>query len=115
VEGEIHDVKGIGTNTGYEFNLYYEKDSGNAGYFGSFTAEIGGKLHFKGKPVTLENGATGYFKGRSCGGSCSPSHFAWFQDKTLYTIDLKFAVNNKQDEEKIMTSIANSAIHGGAR
>lgn len=115
VEEKIHDIEGKGTNTSYEFNLYYEKDYGNAGYFGSFTGELGGNRHFKGKQVTLENGITGYFWGKSCGGSCSPSHFAWLQDKVLYSIELKIAVNNKLDEEKVMILIANSAIRGGSR
>jgi len=111
---DIHYVQGVGNPTKYEITLYYEQE-GDAGFLGYFSGEVGRKPIGKGKKVILENSINGYFKGKSCGGSCSPSQIDWLQDNVLYTMQLKLPVGTKSEEERVMRFVANSAIHGGAR
>src|SRR5437588_6741528 len=115
MENDIHFADGNGKRDKYEITLYYEKGAGDAAFVGHFTGEAIGKFHAKGKKVNLSNGVTGYFKRKSCGGSCSPSLIRWQQDNVLYTLQLKLAVKTEAEEEQVVTAVANSAIRGGAR
>ena len=114
-EGEIHFADGNGEHNKYSITLFYEESAGYAAFVGYFSGEAKGKTSFKGKKVELVNGITGYFKGKSCGGSCSPSQIEWSLDDVLYTLQLKIAVKSKDEEERALVMAANSAILGGAR
>ncbi len=115
VEKDIHFADGNGKRNKYEITLYYEEGARDAAFVGYFAGEAIGKFHAKGKKVNLADGVTGYFKRKSCGGSCSPSQMRWHQDNVLYTLQLKLAVKTEAEEEQAVTAAANSAIRGGAR
>ena len=115
-EMDAHFSQGEAKRNEYKFELYYEADYGDAGFLGYFAGEAGGLIHFwKGKKVLLVNGATGYFKRKTCGGSCSPSQIEWRQDNVLYTVQLKLPVKTESEEERAIVLAANSAISGGPR
>lgn len=115
IENNIHFAVGNGKLNKYEITLFYEEGAGYAAFVGYFAGEPIGKFQAKGKKVNLANGVTGYFKGKSCGGSCSPSQIRWQQDNVLYTLQLKLAVKTEAEEEHAVATAANSAIRGGAR
>ncbi len=91
-EREIHFVDGHGESGKYDIALYYEKNAGDAGFAGYFAGEAKGTVAFKEK-VKLEDGITGFFFGRSCGGSCSPSTIEWVENGILYTAQLQIEYN----------------------
>ncbi len=114
-ENDIHFSVGNGKHNKYEITLFYEEGAGYAAFVGFFSGEAIGKTNIRGKKIKLANGITGYFSGKSCGGSCSASQIKWRLDNVLYTLQLKLAVKSKDEEEKALTTAANSAILGGAR
>jgi hypothetical protein len=114
-EKDIHFAQGSAKPNGYEITLFYEEGAGYAAFVGYFAGEANGKLDTTKQKLNLANGITGYFKGKSCGGSCSPSQIQWLLGSTAYTIQLKLSVKTKAEEEQALISVANSAILGGAR
>lgn len=84
----------------------------NACFIASFSGRRGGKPAFK-RNVSLAHGITGYFKGVTCGASCTPAFVQWKQGGVLYEIEYKGATQSK--EKSTMVRLANSAIRGGAR
>jgi hypothetical protein len=115
IENNIHFAVGNGTLNKYEITLFYEEGAGYAAFVGYFAGEPVGKFQAKGKKVNLVDGVTGYFNGKSCRGSCSPSQIRWQQDNVLYTLQIKLVVKTEAEEEQALTAAANSAILGGAR
>lgn len=114
-EGDIHFANGISEQNKYEITLFYEEGAGYAAFVGYFSGEAKSKTSVRGKKVELAKGISGYFKGKSCGGSCSPSQIEWLSNDVHYTLQLKIAVNSKDEEERALITAANSAILGGAR
>jgi hypothetical protein len=115
IENDIHYAVGNGKRNKYEITLFYEEGAGYSAFVGYFAGEAIGKFHAKGRNVNLANGVTGYFKRKSCGGSCSPSQIRWQQDHVLYTLQLKLPVKTESEEEQAVIAVANSAIRGGGR
>ncbi len=115
IENDIHFSVGSGNPNKYEITLFYEEGAGYAAFVGYFSGEFIGKFLAKGKKVNLVNGVIGYFKGSSCGRSCSPSQISWQQDNVVYTLQLKLTIKSKAEEEQAIIKVANSAILGGAR
>ena len=114
-EKDIHFSDGKAELNKYEITLYYDAGAGDAAFVGYFSGEANGKLHLNGKKVALANGATGYFKAKSCGGSCSPSQIKWHINNVLYTLQLKLGAMTETEEESSVALAANSAILGGVR
>jgi hypothetical protein len=114
-EKDIHLVVGEGEAGKYEVSLYYDEPGMGANFVGYFAGERGGSPLEFGKKVALSNGMSGYFRATSCGGSCSAPQMEWSQNGVLYTLQLRLDVDTEQQEERAMTSAANSAIQGGAR
>jgi hypothetical protein len=81
----------------------------NACFLASFSGVRGGKPAFK-KTVSLTHGITGYYRGVSCGASCSPAFIQWKEGKVLYEIE-----NKGSGKKATMVKLANSAIKGGNR
>ena len=116
-EKKIHFTSGDTTPQGYDISLSSREGCGDACFVGYFEAKRGESINQSDfdKIVRLANGTTGYYRARSCGGSCSPPEIDWVYKGVLYTI--QFNVNNKsksQDEAE-MVALANSAILGGER
>lgn len=103
-------------STGYRISLYYDRMLVEANFAASFeghgdTKSLEGTEH-----LGSAEGITGYFMPIRCGGSCSPANLWWVQDKVLYHIQLKLTSNlTEQDQRKIITTVANSAILSGPR
>jgi hypothetical protein len=64
------------------------------------------------KTVQLQRGITGYYRGRSCGGSCSPPMIEWKDRDVTYTI--QYAIDDAQAENQLI-GLANSALLAGPR
>jgi len=104
----------------YAVSLYYELNAGDAGFAASFAAinnpsyslqEIGNV-----RKVRLANGVTGFFRAVSCGGSCAPANLWWKEGSVLYSVQLKLpSTLREKSQQKIITSVANSAILAGPR
>jgi len=104
----------------YAVSLYYELDGGNAGFAAAFEAtnnprysprELGNV-----REVKLAAGINGFFRPVNCGGSCAPANLWWEQGAVLYQIQLKLpSTLRENDQQGIITAIANSAILAGPR
>lgn len=115
-----HATVGKAAADGYAVSLYYELGAGNAGFAASFGAtnnpgysprELGNV-----RQVKLAGGITGFFRPVSCGGSCAPANLWWEQGAALYTIQLRLpSTLREKNQQRIITSVANSAIHAGPR
>ena len=108
------------TTDEYAVSLYYELDVGNAGFAASFEAtnnsqysprELGNV-----REVKLAGGLTGFFRPVNCGGSCAPANLWWEQKAVLYQIQLKLpSTLPERNQQRIITTVANSAILAGPR
>jgi hypothetical protein len=105
-----------GDKDSYDISLYQR---GNDGEATIFVGEFTGRSHLEGgrigKPVRLINHITGYFRPRSCGGSCAPSSIEWSVKGIHYEIQLRFGFDSDRAEQKIMVDAANSAIEAGSK
>jgi hypothetical protein len=84
----------------------------NACYLANFTGTRGEKPAFR-KKVSLAGGHTGYWKGITCGASCSPAEIQWLEGDVLYTAATK-GVGLKK-EKPTLVKLANEAIKAGPR
>ena len=84
----------------------------NACFVGNFTGTRGVEPAFARK-ARLTGGRTGYWKGITCGASCSPAEIQWVENGVLYTVATK-AVTSKK-EKATLVKLANSAILAGPR
>jgi hypothetical protein len=84
----------------------------NACYVANFSAVRGEKPTFT-KRVKLRGGRTGYWKGLTCGASCSPAAIQWVQKNVLYEIATKGTT--AKNERGQLVALANSAIKAGPR
>ena len=84
----------------------------NACFLASFTGIKGEQPAF-GRKVKLSGGHTGYWKGITCGASCSPAEIQWVEGDVLYAVATK-GVTQRQ-EKATLVRLANSAIKGGPR
>ena len=111
-------VDGQGTPEGYYISLTSRPDCGaNACTIGYFEAKRGSKPSFK-RTVNLAQGIKGYYKPLTCGGSCSPPVIEWLLGDVLYSIELDVAGKatlKKDEEERELIRLANSAITAGPR
>jgi hypothetical protein len=96
----------------YTMELSGAKDCGgaNACFLAEFLGAKGAKLGYKTTNVKLALDMKGYYKGLSCGASCSPPSIAWIQKGVRYEIQAK-ALGGK----KAFVAMANSAITAGNR
>jgi hypothetical protein len=78
----------------------------------AFFGERGAKPAFR-KKASLARGITGYWKGLTCGASCSPGEIQWVQGGVLY--DIQFKGVTPGGEKKTLVGLANQAIKGGSR
>jgi hypothetical protein len=84
----------------------------NACYLANFTGTRGADPAF-GRKAALTGGRTGYWKGITCGASCSPAEIQWLEGDVLYTVATK-AVGVKK-EKATLVKLANEAIKAGPR
>jgi hypothetical protein len=68
---------------------------------------------FPGAKVKLHGGVTGYYKGLTCGGSCSPPSIDFVQSGFDYTISVNF--DSEKHAKTTLISMADSALEHGAR
>lgn len=96
----------------YSLELSAVKDCGgaNACFLAEFSGEKGQPLGYKTTNVSLALGMKGYYKGLTCGASCSPPSIQWIQKGVRYEIQAK-ALGGK----KAFVAMANSAISNGNR
>lgn len=104
----------------YVVTLYYELNAGDAGFAALFEAannpgyspqELGNV-----RQVKLANGITGFFRPVNCGGSCAPANLWWQRGAVLYQIQLRLpSTLREQNQQGIITAVANSAILAGPR
>lgn len=102
------------TEGSYDLGLGAGRNCGgaNACYLANFTGVRGGAPGHR-KKVKLTGGRTGYWKGITCGASCSPAEIQWLEGDVLYSIATK-GVSLKQ-EKATLVKLANSAIKAGPR
>jgi len=84
----------------------------NACFIGNFTGTRGVEPAFARK-ARLTGGRTGYWKGITCGASCSPAEIQWVEDGVLYTIATKSVTSRR--EKATLVKLANNAIKAGPR
>ena len=84
----------------------------NACYLANFTGTRDQEPGL-GRKVKLADGRTAYWKGITCGGSCSPAEIQWVENDVLYTIATK-GVGVKK-EKATLVKLANEAIAAGPR
>ena len=84
----------------------------NACFIANFTGTRGVEPAFARK-ARLTGGRTGYWKGITCGASCSPAEIQWNEGMVMYTIATKAVTKNK--EKATLVKLANSAIKAGPR
>jgi hypothetical protein len=104
----------------YAISLYYKLDAGDAGFAASFQAtgnpryspqELGNV-----RDVKLASGISGVFRPVNCRGSCAPANLWWKQGSVLYQIQLKLPPGlGEQNQQRMITAAANSAILAGPR
>lgn len=106
--------EGKGRANRYSFTLGAVRGCGTATacYVAGFSARRGGKVG-SGRKVTLAKGRKGVFSKSRCGASCGPASLEWVQDGVLYEVEGK--LGTQQNERKVLTRLANSAIRNGAR
>lgn len=108
------------TDDNYAISLYYELGIGDASFAANFAGE--GKPNYAPedlpnvKWIPLTQGLTGFFRPVSCGGSCAPANLWWTENGTLYQIQLHLASTlSEMDQQKALTTVADSAITAGPR
>ena len=115
-----HASVGVTTASEYAVSLYYELGAGDAGFAASFGATDNprfsprelGNVH----EVKLANGIAGFFRPVNCGGSCAPASLWWEEGAVLYQIQLKLrSTLREQDQQRMIMTVANSAILAGPR
>lgn len=104
----------------YAISLYYDVDSGDAGFAASFAAQTNPKYHPQHlgsvRRVELSRGIRGFFRPLSCGGSCAPANLWREEDGVLYQIQLKLSSSlSEHDQQNIIAATANSSILAGPR
>jgi hypothetical protein len=104
----------------YAVSLYYKVDAGNAGFAAGFTAQNDSKFSPRElsnvRAVKLATGMVGFFRPVSCGGSCAPANIWWEQRHALYQIQLNLPSSlTEKRQQRIVTTVANSAILAGPR
>jgi hypothetical protein len=108
----IHGT-GYGRRTHYAFTFFYGETCGadacSLGYVS------GAKNHHPDFTTTtkLAGGRTGYYKGWTCGGSCSPPEIEWLRRGVLYSIQWGGAP--QAGARGAMVRLANSALAAGPR
>lgn len=109
-------ASGSGGRTFYTLSLAAVRNCGGATacFLASFRAERGGRPSFN-RRVALRGGRTGYFKARSCGGSCSPPAIQFVSRRNLYTIEAKIPDATDAAQRRRLVAAANSAIGAGPR
>jgi hypothetical protein len=101
---------GFGDDRTYSLSLTAALHCGaNACFLASFDAEKGGRPAFR-RRVSLTRHITGYYKGLTCGGSCSPPMIQWRQNGVLYSIQAKLSASGSTAQRRAMIRAANSAI-----
>ena len=109
-------VKGKATTTADSYDLELGIGSrcngANVCFIGNFTGTRGAEPAF-GRKAKLTGGRTGYWKGITCGASCSPAEIQWVENDVLYTAATKSVGVNK--EKATLVKLANSAIKAGPR
>jgi len=104
----------------YAVSLYYKVDVGNAGFAAGFTAKNDPNYSPRDLPnvraVKLAAGMVGFFRPVSFGGSCAPANIWWEQRHALYQIQLNLPSSlSEKRQQRIVTTVANSAILAGPR
>jgi hypothetical protein len=114
---DIHSVTGEGKAGSYAISLSYEEGCAQACAVGYFAAEHAANLHADefDKSVRLARRMRGYYRGRSCGVSCTPPEISWLYRGVLYTIQFNVNGKNKLQDEAELVALANSTIQGGER
>jgi hypothetical protein len=109
-------VRGDVTATDGSYNLDLGIGSrcrgANACFLANFTGTRGEKPAFR-KKAKLTGGHTGYWKGITCGASCSPAEIQWVEGDVLYSVATKSVTQN--GEKATLVKLANSAIKAGPR
>jgi hypothetical protein len=117
MEDDSAMVSFVGGDKGrYDISLYQRGNDGEATIFvGEFTGDSHLEGDHIGRPVHLIDHITGYFRPRSCGGSCAPSSIEWSVKGVHYEIQLRFSFDSNQAEQKTMVDTANSAIAASSK
>ena len=106
---------GAATADGWEFEISATRVCGaNVCFLARFSGEEGGEPAFR-RTVRLAKGITGYYKGLTCGASCSPPMIQWQQEGVLYSIQAKLGVPGRKRQRRAMRRAANSAIRSAPR
>lgn len=102
------------TDSSYDLSVVVGRNCGgaNACFLANFTGTKGARPAF-GRKVKLTGGKTGYWKGVTCGASCSPAEIQWRQGGVRYTIATKGL--SQRGEKAGLIRLANSAIEAGPR
>lgn len=100
---------------GWELEVAATAECGaNACFLARFSGEEGGTPAFR-RTVGLARGITGYYKGLTCGGSCSPPMIQWVQGGVLYSIQAKLSASGRAKQRAAMIRAANQAIRARPR
>lgn len=104
----------------YAVGLYYDLGKGNAGFAASFAGKDNPPYSPRElanvREVKLSGGIVGLFRPVSCGGSCAPANLWWRRKGLLYQVQLKLpATLSNEEQKRIITAIANSAIMASPR
>jgi hypothetical protein len=120
IRGAKYAVVESASDNEYSIILYYELGIGDAGFAAFFEANAhpnyGPKDIGNVREVKLSRSLVGYFRPVSCGGSCAPANIWWKENQVLYQIQLKLSPDLREDDQqKVITAVANSAILAGPR
>ena len=104
----------------YAISLYFELDSGDAGFAAFFSADKKPMFRLQELPnvqeVKLVHGVQGFFRPISCGGSCAPANIWWEDRGVEYQIQIKtFSSKSEQNQARTLIDLANSSILAGPR
>lgn len=114
-DGPVH-ATGEGRRRSYFLTLTTRLPCGaNACYLASFRAERAVRRRGERGNVRLRGGRSGFFRPRSCGGSCSPASIAWYSRGSRYEIDAVIADRSEAAQRRRLVAAANSAIGAGPR
>jgi hypothetical protein len=83
-------------------------------FVGEFIGIDGEKPHYT-KKIKLAGGKTAYYKGLTCGASCSPPAIEWRVGKVLYGISYNTPESSPSAARKLFIKLANQAIAAGPR
>lgn len=113
--GKLYATADASTATSWSVTLAAAPDCNGANVcsMAYLSGNLKGKRSNKVK-VRLADGKNGWFRGLSCGASCSPPSIQFVRQKTLYEISAKVVQKGKSDRQ-ILTAAANSAIRNGNR